>query len=78
VITIGETTRGKPVGQHTITYGDKILFLVNFRNYNARNEGDYFQGIIPDYRVTDDLTQPLGSPEEGMTKAALAYLDRGL
>jgi carboxyl-terminal processing protease len=78
VITIGETTLGKPVGQHSIAYGDKILYLVNFRNYNALNEGDYFEGIRPDYRVTDDLTQPLGSPEEAMTRVALNYLGKRL
>ncbi len=78
VITIGETTYGKSVGQNVIAYGDKILYLVTFRSYNALNEGDYFHGISPDYRVTDDLTQPLGNPEEGMTRAALEYLSRGI
>jgi carboxyl-terminal processing protease len=78
VITIGETTAGKPVGQEGITYGNKMLYLVTFHSYNALNEGDYFHGIPSDYRVTDDLTKPLGSPEEGMTKAALEYLGRGI
>jgi C-terminal processing protease CtpA/Prc len=77
VITIGERTAGKDVGQNVIAYGGKALHLVSFRCYNARNEGNYFHGIPPDYRVPDDLTHPLGSPEEGMTKAALEYLGRG-
>ena len=59
-----------------IPYGDKVLYLVTFHCYNARNEGDYHNGIPPDYHVEDDLTHPLGSTEEGMTKAALEYLGR--
>ena len=79
VITVGETTTGKTVGQNPIEYGEKTLHLVTFRCYNARNESDYHhQGIPPDYRVEDDLTHPLGSPEEAMTKVALEYLGKEL
>ena len=79
VITIGETTFGKSVGQNPIVYGEKTLHLVTFRCYNAMNESDYLHQVIPpDYRVEDDLTHPLGSPEEAMTKVALEYLGKGL
>ena len=79
VITIGATTTGKSVGQNPIEYGKKTLYLVTFRCYNARNESDYLhQGIPPDFPVEDDLTHPLGSPEEAMTKVALEYLGSGL
>jgi len=74
VITIGKTTSGKTVGQNPIAYGEKTLHLVTFRCYNAMDQSDYQQGITPDFPVEDDLTHPLGSPEEAMTKAALEYL----
>ena len=76
VITIGKTTTGKTVGQNPIVYGDKTLHLVTFRCYNAMDQSDYQQGIAPNFPVEDDLTHPLGSPEEAMTKAALEYLGR--
>ena len=78
VITVGERTSGKTVGQNSIEYGEKILHLVTFRCYNAMDQSDYQQGIPPDFPVDDDLTHPLGSPEEAMTKAALEYLGSGL
>ena len=75
VITIGETTYGKPVGQDGIYYGEKILYITAHHIRNSRNEGDYFGGIPPTCKAKDDLTHPLGDVKEGMLKAALCYLE---
>ncbi len=45
---------------------------------NARNEGRYFDGFVPQCDVADDLDQPLGSTAEGQLAAALRHADTGL
>ncbi len=78
VITIGERTYGKPVGQDFVYYSDKIIQFVSYYCLNANGDGYFFNGIPPTYQAQDDLRHPLGSPEEAMTKAALCYLNTGM
>ena len=74
VVIIGQDTFGKPVGSFGFSFCDKTLNPTAFTTRNANNEGDYFDGLPVDCLVADDLTQPLGAPQEAATAAALTFL----
>jgi C-terminal processing protease CtpA/Prc len=77
---IGTNTYGKPVGQ--LVYDrpqcDDRMRALSFVTQNSERQGDYFNGIASKFQVTclaaDDLTRPLGDPQEGLVKSALDFL----
>jgi len=77
---IGANTYGKPVGQRYIDRAacDDRLVALAFVTENSEKQGDYFNGITSKFQTTcsvpDDLTRPLGDPQEGMVKSALDFL----
>ena len=77
---IGSNTYGKPVGTRYIDRAacDDRLVAVAFVTQNAEKQGDFFNGIASKFQTTcsaaDDLTRPLGDPQEGMVKIALDFL----
>lgn len=75
VSVVGSPTSGKPVGSAQFTFCDKAAYPITFRLLNARGEGDYFDGFIPNCDSIDDLTHPLGDPDEVSMAAALSRLD---
>lgn len=75
VSVVGSPTSGKPVGSAQFTFCDKAAYPITFRLLNARGEGDYFDGFAPDCGSVDDLTHPLGDPNEVSMAAALSRLD---
>ena len=83
VAIVGEDTFGKPVGQSAFDLGgcEDRLRLVAFKTVNALDEGDYFDGLAPTMRfacaATDTLTEPQGDPADGLTAAALEWLQTG-
>jgi carboxyl-terminal processing protease len=83
VAIVGTNTFGKPVGQlaFDLTGCQDRLRLVAFRTDNALGEGGYFEGLAPllGYACSapDDLTRPMGQPDEAMTAAALDWLGTG-
>ncbi len=74
VSVVGTPTAGKPVGSAQFTFCDKAAYPITFRLLNARGEGDYFDGFTPVCESADDLTQPLGAPEELSMAAALTQI----
>lgn len=76
VSVVGSPTAGKPVGSAQFTFCDKAAYPITFRLLNARGEGDYFDGFIPDCESADDLARPLGDSREASLAAALAQLDQ--
>lgn len=79
VVQIGDVTCGKPVGFNAQDGGCGDTYsIVTFESVNARNEGRYFDGLLPQCDVADDLDQPLGSSAEGLLAAALQHADTGL
>lgn len=79
VVQIGDVTCGKPVGFNAQDGGCGDTYsIVTFESVNARNEGRYFDGLVPQCEVADDLDQPLGSTAEGQLAAALRHADTGL
>jgi C-terminal processing protease CtpA/Prc len=77
VTVVGDRTFGKPVGQYSFDFCDKVLHPVAFSTRNARNEGDYFDGIPADCPAPDDLTAALGDTREGSLAEALQFLRTG-
>ena len=77
---IGEgNTYGKPVGSYGWYSLDRtnVYSLISFRLLNSRNEGDFFEGIKPDYSVCDDISKPFGAFDENLLAAAIEYIQTG-
>jgi C-terminal processing protease CtpA/Prc len=74
VVSIGDTTCGKPVGMTGWDYCDIHLAPIEFTGVNADGEGDYFEGISPACYADDDLTRQFGDPDESLLEAALHYI----
>ncbi len=77
VYTVGSVTGGKPVGSLSWSFCDKILFPITFQLVNAKNEGDYFDGLATRCSAIDDFSHAIGDVEEGMLAEALHLLGEG-
>jgi C-terminal peptidase prc len=77
VVTVGDNTYGKPVGQYGFRFCGKIVWPVAFSIRNAADQGDYFGGFAPDCAAPDDLEHLLGDPQEGSLAEALHYAATG-
>lgn len=77
VVTVGEPTYGKPVGQYGINFCEKVLYPVAFTLRNALGQGDYFGGIPADCQADDDLSRQIGDPDETSLKEALHVVRTG-
>ena len=85
---IGTNTYGKPVGQIAIdrTQCDDRFRIIAFATQNANRQGSYFDGLAAapfggtapvieaSCQAPDDITHPLGDPQEGSTRAALNFI----
>ena len=77
---IGTNTFGKPVGQIALDRAacDDRLRVVAFATQNSARQGSYFTGlgavVEASCQATDDITRPLGNPQEASTRAALDFL----
>lgn len=78
VITIGDTTCGKPVGFNAQDGGCGSTYsAVTFESVNDRNEGRYFDGFAASCPVAEDFTQPMGGNTDPLLLAAADYADTG-
>ncbi len=77
VTVVGDRTFGKPVGQYSFEFCDKVLHPVSFTARNALGEGDYFAGIPADCLAADDLTRAFGDQGEASLAEALRFLRTG-
>lgn len=77
VVTIGDTSCGKPVGFRPVSRCDTTFSAVNFEAVNARDEGRYFAGIAASCRVAEDFSRALGEADEPLLAAARAHADSG-
>jgi C-terminal processing protease CtpA/Prc len=74
VIIAGDTTHGKPVGMDGMRVGNYIAWPVTFSYYNANNQGDFYDGLLPELPAEDDITRNFGDPEESSLKVILDYI----
>lgn len=78
VVSIGDTTDGKPTGMNGWNVGEKYYFWpVTFIMVNSRDEGNYFDGFAPDKIATDDITHDFGDRRELCLKEAVYYMEKG-
>lgn len=78
VVSVGDTTYGKPVGMNGWAIGEKYFYWpITFKMVNAKNEGDYFDGLPPAKVVEDDITHDFSDRNELCLKEALNYLETG-
>lgn len=77
---IGSNTFGKPVGQIALDQSacDDRFRVIALKIENADHQGEYFNGLaatVPNSCIaTDDLSAPMGDPNEAMTAKALDFL----
>jgi len=77
MLIVGDTTQGKPVGMIAKQFTDYTLVPVTYFMYNKDNEGEFFEGLPPDYFVEDDLDEAFGSTEEDCLKEVLYFIENG-
>ncbi len=77
---IGANTYGKPVGQIALDRKacDDRLRVIAFATQNSARQGAYFDGLAGTVEAScsaaDDLTHPMGDPQEASTRQALDFL----
>jgi carboxyl-terminal processing protease len=78
LVTIGDTTDGKPVGMIGIKYKTNYMFWpISFSLVNSENQGDFYKGIIPLKYVPDDITHDWNDRNEACLKESIYYLEHG-
>lgn len=78
VVTVGDTTNGKPTGMNVWGYANKYIFApITFKLTNSAFQGDFFDGFAPSKYVTDDITHDWGDRNEFCIKEAIRYIETG-
>jgi hypothetical protein len=78
VVTIGDTTNGKPVGMIGIQFKTNYMFWpISFALVNSANQGDFYNGFVPLKYVSDDLTHDWKDRNESCLKESIYYLEHG-
>ena len=84
VAIVGADTYGKPVGQLAFDLANACqdrLRLVTFKTANATGASDYYDGLAASLRFAcaadDTLGAPMGDPADGLTQAALQWINTG-
>lgn len=75
----GDSTHGKPVGMYALPLNsaDYVLLPVSFKYTNANDEGDFYNGLVPNFASPDDITKDFGNPEENSLESMLNYITTG-
>ena len=77
VVTIGETSCGKPVGFQPTAYCGTVYSVVNFESVNQLGTGRYFSGFTPTCAVAEDFSVAQASSGDPLMAAAVRYADGG-
>jgi carboxyl-terminal processing protease len=84
VAIVGSDTYGKPVGQLAFDLANSCpdrLRLISFKTVNANGASDYYDGLASSMRfacaASDTLGAPMGDPADGLTQAALQWINTG-
>ena len=78
VVTVGDTTCGKPVGATPVSNCGTTYSAMTFQVANANNEGQYFDGLAPTCQVAEDFGKALGASDEPLLAAAASHADSGV
>lgn len=78
VKTIGDTTNGKPVGMVGFQFQTDYMFWpISFNLVNSADQGDFYNGIVPEKYVPDDYTHDWNDRNEACLREAIYYLEHG-
>ncbi|MBL8326738.1 MAG: PDZ domain-containing protein [Rubrivivax sp.] len=77
VVTVGDTTFGKPVGSLPQGYCGTTYSAVNFESTNALNQGRYWDGFDATCPVAEDFTVAQGALSDPLLVAAAHHADNG-
>jgi hypothetical protein len=78
IISIGDTTDGKPVGMLGFPCGKKYIFSpITSVVENALNQGDFYEGFAPDMVASDDIAHDFDDRNEKCLNEAIRYLETG-
>ena len=78
LITLGDTTDGKPVGMVGIQYSDYYMFWpIVLRVVNSAGQSDFYSGFAPAKYVADDITHDFSDRNEACLREAIYYLEHG-
>jgi len=78
VVSIGDTTNGKPTGMYVWYVGKKYAMLpITFKVVNSQDQGEFFDGIFPAKVLPDDITRDFNDRDELCLKEAIHYLETG-
>ena len=81
VVTIGDTTNGKPVGMNGFGYPvknpDYAFFPITFSVVNSAGQGDFYNGFAPAKYAVDDITHDWDDRSEECLKESIFYLEHG-
>lgn len=77
VVTVGQPTCGKPVGQQPGPICDKIVFAITFQTVNADGEGDYFDGLPATCAANDVIVGDWGDPADPLLAEARYHILNG-
>ena len=80
VILVGNNTHGKPVGMYAFPFTNYnyVILPVCFRFTNGNDEGDFYDGLVPDSYSQDDITRDFGDPQEDCFKETLNIMETGI
>ena len=77
VVTVGDTSCGKPFGFNPVESCGSVYSAVNFESTNSLGQGRYYAGITASCPAADDFSGVLGDATESLTQAATRYLQTG-
>ncbi len=78
VVSVGDTTNGKPVGMVGYPCAQKYYFFpIMFKVINSLNQGDYFAGFAPNKLAVDDITHDFNDRNETCLNEAIHYIASG-
>ena len=84
---VGDTTYGKPVGFFSFTISDfpnggpekdlADLYAINFEMRNAKGDGEYYTGLVPDALADDYVGVPWGGASDANLITIFNYISTG-
>lgn len=79
VILVGNNTHGKPVGMYALPFTNYnyVILPVCFKFTNGNDEGDFYDGLVPDSYSEDDITRDFGDPQEDCLEETLNIMETG-
>ncbi len=86
VSLVGDTTHGKPAGMNLWGFPfptnsnpnpdyEYVFAPITFEYVNSADQGDFYEGMLPDVKANDDITRDWGDPQEASLAAAIALLE---